>query len=511
MSQPIGASKGAMERILDAVERIGNKVPHPAVIFLVLVALVILLSHLFYLLGTSVTYQTIDMATDAVVQNTVGVQSLLTADGIRFLFTSMIANFMAFGPVGVILVAMIGVGLAEEAGLIRALIKQIVSVAPRQSITFIIVFLGVISSVASDAGYLVLVPLGAAAFLSVGRHPLAGIAAAFAGVAAVFLVNVIITPIDGILTELTNDAIHLLNPSVSIDLTANLYFSIVSSILLAIVCTLVTDRIIEPRLGPYQGEIPDEATEGLSYAESRGLRGALWALIGVLVVLGLLTLPSWAPLRDPVTGQLGGNSPFMRSLIVSIMLVFLAVGLGYGIAAKTITSASDAINAVVKTFAGLSGMIFLLLIISQFIAYFNYSNLATIVAVNMANLLRDANLDTLVLLIGFVVVVGLLDLLITGAVPKWAIFAPIFVPLLMKLNVGPEVVLAAYRIGDSPMNALTPLNVYFGLVVGFCQKYDRDAGVGTVVALMLPYVGILFLVWTLLLVAWYLFALPFGP
>jgi aminobenzoyl-glutamate transport protein len=511
MSQAIGASKGTMERILDAVERIGNKVPHPAVIFLVLVALVILLSHLFYLLGTSVTYQTIDMATDAVVQNTVAVQSLLTADGIRFLFTSMIANFMAFGPVGVILVAMIGVGLAEEAGLIRALIKQIVGVAPRQSITFIIVFLGVISSVASDAGYLVLVPLGAAAFLSVGRHPLAGIAAAFAGVAAVFLVNVIITPIDGILTELTNDAIHLLNPSVSIDLTANLYFAIVSSILLAIVCTLVTDRIIEPRLGPYQGEIPDDATEGLSYAESRGLRGALWALIGALVVLGLLTLPSWAPLRDPVTGQLGGNSPFMRSLIVSIMLVFLAVGLGYGIAAKTITSASDAINAVVKTFAGLSGMIFLLLIISQFIAYFNYSNLATIVAVNMANLLRDANLDTLVLLIGFVVVVGLLDLLITGAVPKWAIFAPIFVPLLMKLNVGPEVVLAAYRIGDSPMNALTPLNVYFGLVVGFCQKYDRDAGVGTVVALMLPYVGILFLVWTLLLVAWYLLALPFGP
>jgi aminobenzoyl-glutamate transport protein len=156
-------------------------------------------------------------------------------------------------------------------------------------------------------------------------------------------------------------------------------------------------------------------------------------------------------------------------------------------------------------------MIFLLLIISQFIAYFNYSNLATIVAVNMANLLRDANLDTLVLLVGFVVVVGLLDLLITGAVPKWAIFAPIFVPLLMKLNVGPEVVLAAYRVGDSPMNALTPLNVYFGLVVGFCQKYDRDAGVGTVVALMLPYVGILFLVWTLLLVGWYLLALPFGP
>ena len=190
----------------------GNKVPHPAVIFLILLAAVIVLSHVFYLLGTSVSYETIDMQTDAVIQNTTTVNSLLTTDGIRFIFTSMIRNFMSFGPVGVILVAMIGVGLAEEAGLIKALIKKIVSVAPRQTITFIIVFLGILSSIASDAGYLVLVPLGAAAFLSVGRHPLAGIAAAFAGVAAVFLVNVIITPIDGILTELTNDAIHLLDP-----------------------------------------------------------------------------------------------------------------------------------------------------------------------------------------------------------------------------------------------------------------------------------------------------------
>jgi aminobenzoyl-glutamate transport protein len=511
MEQTIDVPKSTMQRILDAVERIGNKVPHPAVIFLILLALVIVLSHLFYLLGTSVTYQTVDMQTDEIVENTTTVNSLLTTDGIRFIFTSMIRNFMSFGPVGVILVAMIGVGLAEEAGLIKALIRKIVSVAPRQTITFIIVFLGVLSSVASDAGYLVLVPLGAAAFLSVGRHPLAGIAAAFAGVAAVFLVNVIITPIVGILTELTNDAIHLLDPSRSIDLTANLYFSIASSVLLALVCTVVTDRVIEPRLGPYRGETPSDAAEGLTFNESRGLRAALWALVGVVAVVALLTLPTGAPLRNPETGSLVGNSPFMNSLIVVIMFLFLAVGLAYGIASRTITSATDAINAIVKTFAGLSGMIFLLLIISQFIAYFNYSNLATIAAVKLANLLKDANLDTLVLLVGFIVVVGFLDLLITGAVPKWAIFAPIFVPLLMKLNVGPEVVLAAYRVGDSPMNALTPLNVYFGMVVGFCQKYDKDAGVGTVVAMMLPYVAILFLVWAVLLVAWYLFGLPFGP
>jgi aminobenzoyl-glutamate transport protein len=512
MKQAIEAPPGGMQGILDAVEKIGNKVPHPAVIFLILLAIVIVLSHVFYLLGTSVTYQTIDLQTDEIIQNTTTVNSLLTTDGIRFLFTSMIRNFMGFRPVGVILVAMIGVGLAEEAGLVRALIQKIVSVAPRQTITFIIVSLGVLSSVASDAGYLVLVPLGAAAFLSVGRHPLAGIAAAFAGVAAVFLVNVIITPLDGILTELTNDAIHLLNPALSIDLTANLYFSIVSSLVLAVVCTVVTDRVVEPRLGPYRGEVPREPGEGLlPVNEAKGLRAALWALVGVVAAIALLTLPPGAPLRNPETGAIIGDSPFMASLIVVIMLLFLAVGLAYGIAARTITSATDAINAIVKTFASLGGMIFLLLIISQFIAYFNYSNLATIAAVKLANILKGANLDTLVLLVGFVVVVGILDLVITGAVPKWAIFAPIFVPLLMKLNVGPEVVLAAYRVGDSPMNALTPLNVYFGMVVGFCQKYDKDAGVGTVVAMMLPYVGILFVVWTLLLVGWYLVKLPFGP
>jgi aminobenzoyl-glutamate transport protein len=511
MASSGAGAAGGTGGLLDAIERIGNKVPHPAVIFLILLGAVVLLSHLLHLLGTSVTYQTFDLETDLLVDHTVAVNSLLTADGIRFLFTSTIRNFMGFGPVGVILVAMIGVGLAEQAGLVTALIKKIVSVAPAWSLTYIIVGVGVLSSVAADAGYLVLIPLGAAAFLTVGRHPIAGIAAAFAGVAAVFLVNVIITPTDGILTEITNDAIHLLDPNLSIDLAANLYFSIVCSVILTVVVVLVTERVVEPRLGPYHGPTPGNADAGISYAEAKGLRWALWTFLAVVAFIAALTVPEGAPLRDPATGAIGGNSPFMGSLIVIIMLVFLVIGLAYGIAAGTIKDATDAIDAVVRTFASLAGMIFLLLIISQFIAYFNYSNLATIAAVNLANLLQDANLDTLVLLVGFVAVVGVLDLIITGAVPKWAIFAPIFVPLMMKLDVGPEAVLAAYRIGDSPMNAVTPLNVYFGMVVGFCQKYDKDSGVGTVVAMMLPYVGALFLVWTLLLVAWYLLALPFGP
>ena len=381
MSQTTVAEKTFLQKLLDGVEVVGNKVPHPAVIFLLMSAVVIVLSFIFHLMGTSVTYQVIDPVTHKAVTNTAVVNSLLSADGIRFIITSTIRNFLGFTPVGVILVAMVGVGLAEEAGLINALIRKIVLVAPRKAITFIIVAMGVLSSVASDAGYLVLIPLGAAAFLSLGRHPIAGLAAAFSGVAAVFGVNLIITPVDGVLTEITNDAVHLLNPGSSIYLTANLWFSIVSSILMCVVCTVITERIIEPRLGEYHGERPTEENAHTSTEEARGLRFAGYGLIGILVVIALLALPPGAPLRNPETGSLIGDSPLMNSLIVLIMLLFLVTGYAYGKGAGTINSMTQAIAAITKTFAGLGGLLFLFLVISQFLAHFNYSNLATIAAI----------------------------------------------------------------------------------------------------------------------------------
>ena len=246
-------TRGLMQKLLDGIERVGNKVPHPVVIFLGLTGLVVVLSHLLYMLGTSVTYDALNITTHQLEPTTVAVRSLLTGEGIRFILTSMIRNFMNFGPVGIILVAMVGVGLAEEAGLMKALIHKVVMVAPSRAITFILVFVGIVSSVATDAGYLVLVPLGAAAFYTLGRHPLAGLAAAYAGVAAVFAVNVLIAPLDGILTEITNDAIHLLNPTKSIEITANFYFSVASTIALAFVVTFVSEKIVEPRLGTYHG------------------------------------------------------------------------------------------------------------------------------------------------------------------------------------------------------------------------------------------------------------------
>src|SRR5208337_5127984 len=292
MSDTVAARKTFLENLLDTVEVVGNKVPHPAVIFLIMSAIVIVLSFIFHALGASVTYQVIDPVTHKAEYVTAAVNNLLSIDGIRFIITSVVRNFLGFTPVGVILVAMVGVGLAEEAGLVKTLIRKIVIVAPRRAITFIVVAMGVLSSVASDAGYLVLIPLGAAAFLSLGRHPLAGLAAAFAGVAGVFGVNFLITPIDGILTEITNDAIHLLDPTRSIALTANFYFAVVSSLALIVVCTLVTDRVVEPRLGEYRGEIAAESSDEVSPEEARGLRFALYALIASLVVIALLTFPA---------------------------------------------------------------------------------------------------------------------------------------------------------------------------------------------------------------------------
>jgi aminobenzoyl-glutamate transport protein len=502
--------KTGMEKLLDTVERVGNKVPHPVIIFIILIGVVALLSHLLYLLGASVTYESVNPETDKVEQVTTAAKSLLTGDGIRFMFEDVVQNFMNFNAVGVIIVAMLGVGVAESSGLIAALIRKLVQVAPQRYMTYILVFIGIISSIAADAGYLVLIPLGAAAFLSLRRHPLAGLAASFAGVAAVFTVNILVKPLDGILTGITNDAIHLLNPSLSIDLTANWWFSAASVLMLTVVVGLVTERMVEPRLGAYTGEMPEDEGKEISADESRGLKYTVWALLALLAVFALLTAPRGAVLRNPETGALIGNSPFMNGLIVFVTIVFLVAGIAYGIGARTIKGTKDVTTAMEKAVSGLGSLIFLLFVISQFLAIFNYSNIATLAAVKVGDGLEHAGLGPIPLLVGFVVVTLILDVIMTGAIPKWAIFAPIFIPLLMRLHVKPEAVLAAYRVGDGPVNAISPLNAYFALIVTFAHKYQKDAGVGTLVALMLPYVVIVSIVWIVLLVVWQLLGLPWG-
>jgi aminobenzoyl-glutamate transport protein len=535
---------GGMQRVLDGIERVGNKVPHPALIFLALIVIVIVASQILSWAGTSVTTEVAEPATVQVApeypqgssvpgndappppavpdfevhKETITAESLLTGDGIRFIFTTAVQNFNDFGVVAVILVAMIGVGVAEEAGLIAALIRKMVKVAPKGAITFIIVLLGGISSVASDAGYLVLIPLGAAAFASLGRHPLAGIAAAYAGVSAAFFVNVLITPADGIITEVTNETVALVAPDVHLNVTHNFYFSIAATIFCAFVMTVITERVLEPRLGRYDAsEAPSDApvdhqpTDEEMALESRGLRFSVYYLLVALAIVSALTFIPDAPLRNPDTGEIFGSSPFMSSLLFIISMLFLAAGLGYGRGAKSLTGSTNVINAIVKTFNGLGGLIFLMLLIAQFIAYFNYTNMSTLAATGLADLLERADIGALPLLIGFIVLVVIIDLIMPGVIPKWAILAPIFVPLFYRLGIAPQTVVAAYRVGDGPVNVITPLMVYLPFIVLVCQKYRKKAGLGTVVSMMLPYTIIVLVAWTLFYVAWYLIGIPWGP
>lgn len=511
MTETAIARRSIMQRVLDVVERAGNKVPHPAILFLGLMFLVVLASVILQRLGVSVTYERINPMTHKMEKETTAVISLLSAEGIRFIGTTAVSNFINFGPVGIILVAMIGVGLAERCGMIGALIRKIVLVAPSSAITAIVVTLGVVSSIASDAGYLVLIPLGAAAFHSLGKHPLAGLAAAFAGVAAAFGANFLVKPIDGILAEMTNDAVHIVDPSKSIEITANFYFGIASSLMLIVVCTLVTSRVIEPRLGAYDGEQPPEESPGLSAEESRGLTYALIASIVFVGGVTLLTAPAGAPLRNPKTGAILGDSPLMGSLVFLIMAGFLMTGLAYGWGAGTIRHSNDAIKAIEKTFADLAGLLFLFFVIAQFVAYFNFTNIGTVIAVRLADVLKDANLSNITLFLAFIGIGLVMSIPVPNILPKWAILAPVFVPLFYKLGVAPDAVLAAYRVSDSPPNVINPMLPHFALVVGFARRWQKDAGVGTIVAMMLPYAVATMVAWVILFLVWYRFNIPFGP
>lgn len=509
------ASKTVMQRFLDTVEKVGNMVPHPVVIFLILIGVVIVLSALLSLVGVSVTFERINPETHKIETANTAIRSLFTIDGIRFMYSSLIPNFMGFTAVGLMIVAMIGAGVAEESGLVTTVIRKLVIVSPRWALTYILSFVGILASIAADAGYLVLIPLAGIAYLAVGRHPLAGLALGFAAVAGAFTVNMLIKPLDAVLVEFTNDAARLVDPSRTIGLASNVWFSIASVLFLTVVIALITDRMIAPRLGAYDPKLAADGTvteQGavLSDAESRGLRFAGFGLLGLIAVFCLLTLPPGAPLRNPATGVLIGDSPFMNGLIALIMLMFLVTGWAYGHGAGTLRTLPEVIAAIEKSIKSLGGTIFLFFVLSQFVAYFTYTNIGTVMALSLSGALQAANIGALPLLLGFIIVVAIIDLLLTGAIAKWAIFAPVFVPLLMKLGVEPEAVLAAYRVGDSPMNAITPLNAYFALVVGFAQRYDRNAGVGTIVSLMLPYVVWMFVLWTALFALWKALGLPWG-
>lgn len=495
---------GVFQRFLNTVEKTGNKLPHPVTLFAALALLVIVLSGVISYFGVSVQHPG---DPDEIIE----VNNLMSAEGIKYIFTEMTNNFVGFAPLGVVLVTMLGIGVAEGTGLIGAALRGFVLSVPKRLITLGLVFAGVMSSVASDAGYVVLPPLGAVIFIALGRHPLAGIAAAFAGVSGGFSANLLLSGTDAMLGNLTIEAAKIIDPSyaATMNIAMNYYFIIVSVVVLTFVGAWVTEKIVEPRLGEYKGGAK-ENIEKLTKIEKKGL---LWATISVVVMsalMALLVLPEWGPLRGegemPII-----RSPFMDSLVPIITILFLIPGLIYGRITKEIKSDKDVAQMMTTTMASMGMFIVLSFTAGQFVAFFTQSNMGLVLGVYGAEFLQSIKLTGIPLVLLFILIAAFINLFIGSASAKWAMMAPVFVPIMMKLGYSPELTQMAYRIADSSTNIISPLMTYFAMVIAIAQKYDKKMGIGTLVSVMFPYSIFFLIFWTLTLVVWMLLGIDLGP
>lgn len=493
---------------LKGVETIGNKLPHPAMLFVILSVIVIIVSHFVAASGASVTYFDAKAGEEVTKQAV----SLLNKEGLAYIFNSATTNYTGFAPLGTVLVAMIGVGVAEWTGLFNAQLKKLLMNANPKFLTPVVVFAGIMSNIASDAGYVVVVPIGAIIFAMAGRHPLAGIAAAFAGVSGGFSANLALGTTDPLLTGITNQALTAAGIDMQLDPTCNWYFLATSTIFLTIVGTLVTDKIVEPNLGKYTGTYqPDN--DPLTDLENKGLRNALIALIVYIAVMGFLMFPENAVFRS-LQEDIGKNTlkEFLNNgLIPGILLLFLIPGLVYGKTIGKIKTSHDLVEAMTEAMKSLGGYMILAFFASQFIAFFGKTNLGAILSYRGAEFLDAAGLKGLPLILLFILLSAFLNLFMGSASAKWAIMAPIFVPMMYRLGLSPALTQVAYRIGDSSTNIITPLMSYFSMIVVFLQKYDEDAGLGTLISMMLPYSMFFLLFWSVLMAIWILFGLPLGP
>lgn len=500
--KPAGKPSWA-DRFLNVVERAGNKLPHPVTLFFFFALTVLAFS--FILSAINVT------GVHPGTGDTIEVVNLLSRDGLRRVMTGAVGNFTGFAPLGVVLVAMLGVGVAEKSGLIAAVLKKVVMGAPAKLITAVVVFAGIMSNMASDAGYVVLVPLGAIIFLAKGRHPIAGLAAAFAGVSGGFSANLIVTMLDPLLGGFTTSAAQLVDPNYAVLPTANLYFMIASTFLVTAVGVFITEKIVEPRLGTYTGSFKQEL-EPITPKETKALKVALITLIAFIVLVCVMTVPQNALLRTDEGALLTDHrSPFIGSMILLITIGFFLPGLAFGISAGTIKKDKDVARFMEEAMSSMGGYIVLAFVAAQFVAYFSWSNIGLIIAIKGAEFLQTINLTGIPLILAFVIVSAFINLFIGSASAKWAIMAPVFVPMLMLMGFSPELTQLAYRIGDSTTNTISPLMPYFAIIVAFAKKYDEKLGIGTLISTMLPYSIAFTLFWMLLLTIWMLIGLPIGP
>lgn len=493
--------KGLFNRFLDLIERYGNKLPDPIMLFVYITVAILIASAVFGLMGTTATHPG--------TGETIKVVNLLNGAGLVRILTEMITNFTSFPPLGLVLVVMLGVGLAESTGLITAFMKASILKAPKKIILPVIVLVAICGNAAADAAMVVLPPIVAMIFIALGRHPLAGMAAAYASCAGGFGANLILSMSDPLVYGFTESAAHMIDPAYTGNPMINYYFLVASALLLVPVATFVTNKIVEPRLGKYEGE-----AEGVEAVITPGeKKGLLWAGVSLLVAGGafaILALPENAILRNPEDGGLI-ISPFMDSIVPIMMILFLVPAIIYGKAAGTLKDSKDFGDQLGEAMSGMGTYIVIAFVAAQMIAYFNWSNLGPIVAIKGAAILEALGFTGLPLFVGFILIAALINLLVASQSAKWAILAPVFIPMFMLLNYDPAVTQAAYRVGDSLTNPITPMLAYFAIVLTFAKKYDPKMGMGTFMSALLPYSIAFTIMWIVLFSAWYLLGLPLGP
>ena len=495
---------------LNSVERIGNRLPDPSTLFALGTLLVMLLSQVAVWFGWQVERSI--TRDGALLTEPIVPVSLLDADGIWWLLSSLVKNFVEFPPLGLVLVGLLGIGVAERSGLLPVLLRRLLSASPAPLLVPMTVFVGVLSSLALDAGYVVLPPLAGALFLAAGRSPLVGIAAVTAGVTCGFSANLFITGLDPLLAGLSSAGAHLLDPEYSVAISANWWFMIASTLLLTAVGALVTLRLVEPRLPrPTAPEMSDlagpSASPDAARDEGRGLRFAGWSLLALLMLLAAAVLIPGAPLAGE-----GARFPrWMEALVPLLLILFLVVGIAYGIGAGSIRRDRDAVDMMGETMRTMGPYLVLAFFAAQFIACFGHSRLGEILAVVGGGWLATLDLPAAALMLAFIGVVMAGNLLIGSASAKYAFFAPVFVPMFMQVGISPELTQAAYRVGDSVTNGITPFNPYLVIILAFVRRYRPDAGLGTLLALMLPYTLVFAPVWAALLGIWVVVGWPLGP
>lgn len=497
---------GLLNRLLDGVERVGNKLPDPAVMFFGLLIIVWVLS--WALSGVSFD-ETHPLTGDAIT-----VTNLLSGTEMTDFLANMVDTFMGFAPLGVVLVAMLGVGVAERSGYINVAIKLMLNVTPKQLLTPMLILVAIVSHTAVDAGYVLVIPLGGVIFYAAGRHPLAGIAAAFAGVSGGFSANFVPSAIDPLLQGFTESAAQIIDSEVQLNPLNNYFFTAISSILVVAIGWFLTDKVVEPRLRGAELDGDQDEMPALDDVTEQDKKAFLWATLTMAVGVGLLVYVSImdnSPLADPVTGELATvNAPVMQMIVPLIFLLFIVPGMVHGYLSGNFTNSQDVIGAMTKSMEGMAYYMVMAFFCALFIKAFGDSQLGTLVSVKGANFLASLELSGGVTMVGIIILVAFINLFVGSASAKWALISPIFVPMLMQLGYSPDLTQAAYRVGDSSSNIITPLLPYFPLVVLYCQRYVKGTGIGTLVSMMLPYTISLLVLWSAFLILYWTLGIPLG-